>query len=61
MCVICENRYDDFLYIINFGVNVPCWCPFVHLFNTPIQNSPCGHDLNENQSLVNELLRLLLL
>ena len=24
-------------------MNVLRWCPFVHLFDTPFQNSPHGH------------------
>ena len=26
-----------------FGMNVLRWCPFVHLLDTLIQNSPYGH------------------
>ena len=25
-------------------MNVLRWCPFVHLFDTPFQNSPYGHE-----------------
>ena len=28
---------------IYFEMNVLRWCPFVHLFDTPFQNSPYGH------------------
>ena len=36
-------------------MNVLRWCPFVHLFDTPFQNSPYGHGylLNHN-SLSNQ-------
>ena len=27
-------------------MNVLRWCPFIHLFDTPFQNSPYGHGLN---------------
>ena len=36
---ICKIDRKNFVCYY-FGVNVQCWCPFVHLFDTPFQNSP---------------------
>ena len=35
---------EVFVYC-DFEMNVLRWCFFVHLFDTPFQNSPYGHDL----------------
>ena len=46
---ICYVKTDRkiFLYYY-FGVNVPRWCSFVHLFDNPFQNSPYGHEKHIN-------------
>ena len=36
--------------ICYFEMNVLRWFPFVHLFDTPFQNSPYGH-ANENDCI----------
>ena len=34
-----------FYVYYHFEVNVLRWCPFIHLFNTPFQNSPYDDDI----------------
>ena len=38
--MISENRLSVYYHV---GVNVLRCCPFLHLFNTPFQNSTYGH------------------
>ena len=37
------DRKIYFTLSFHFGVNVLRWCLFVHLFDTPFQNSPYSH------------------
>ena len=48
--MICENRQEDFLHIIIFGVNILRWCPFIHLFDTSFQNSPFSKQNKRNNN-----------
>ena len=43
MCMLQTDRKIYFILSFHFGVNVLRWCLFVHLFDTPLQNSPYSH------------------
>ena len=46
MCCISISIYILFIYIyIYIYIYITRWFPLVHLFDTPLQNSPCGHAL----------------